>query len=212
MSAFERIFGTEPVVYDLLEKSAQAADDSVTTLLRLLPDLNGKTGGERIGELAAVRREHKKIRERITDELWKTLSTRLELEDIEALSSALYKITKNVEKVAERLAIAPEGTNCAKLDTPVKLLAQGTTLDVEMVRQFQHGRRCDRVKEAYARLQEIEDQADKAIHLLLRGIYDARPEAREVVYWNDLFELLEKSIERCREAGNGAFTFALKHF
>jgi hypothetical protein len=24
--------------------------------------------------------------------------------------------------------------------------------------------------------------------------------------------LLEKSIERCREAGNGSFTFALKHF
>jgi uncharacterized protein Yka (UPF0111/DUF47 family) len=212
MTAFGKIFGSDSEVYDLLEKSAQAAEASVAALARVLPVSRDENSAHGLPAIASVRREHKKIREQITDEIWKTLAARLELEDIEALSSSLYRITKNVEKVAERLAIAPEGAEGALLDQPVHLLAQGTHLVVEMIGQFQHERRCDRVKEAYGRLLDLEDEADKAIHVLLRRVYDGRPEAREVVYWNDVFELLEKSIERCREAGNGSFTFALKHF
>jgi len=212
MTAFERIFEKDPGVYNVLERSAKAAQESVAILLRFLPHAQHQTGVQIMAELAAVRREHKRIREQITDELWKTLAARLELEDIELLSSALYKVTKNVEKVAERLVIAPPAADCSRIDAPVQSLAQGSSLVTEMVGQFQHERRCDRVREAYARLQEIEDEADKAIQALLREIYDAHRDPRELIYWTDLLELLAKSIERCREAANGSFTFALKYF
>jgi hypothetical protein len=45
------------------------------------------------------------------------------------------------------------------------------------------------------------------LHELYHGDYDARA----VVFWKDLFELLEKGIDRCRDAGSVVFHVALKY-
>ena len=50
----------------------------------------------------AVRRKEKLLAQDLTEYLCKTFVTPLEREDIEALSNALYKIPKTVEKFAER--------------------------------------------------------------------------------------------------------------
>ena len=61
--------------------------------------------GQNLDELILARRKDKKITEKINEELCRTFVTELEREDIEALSIALYKIPKTVEKIAERFII-----------------------------------------------------------------------------------------------------------
>jgi len=59
-----------------------------------------------LDDLVLARRKEKRIAEQISSELVRTFVTGLEREDIEALSHALYKIPKTVEKFAERLNIS----------------------------------------------------------------------------------------------------------
>src|SRR5882757_672973 len=110
MSALQRIFGRDTKFYDLLEAGAGAAKQSASILVGLLPKLTGNPTAEVLSELALARRKHKRISQDTTEELCKNFVTPLEREDIEALSTSLFKISKTVEKIGERLMISPIGS------------------------------------------------------------------------------------------------------
>ena len=46
---------------------------------------------------------------------------------------------------------------------------------------------------------------------MLQALYFGEREAREVIIFKDVFELLEKAIDRCRDAGNTVFYIVLKN-
>src|SRR5690349_4165082 len=100
MSALQRIFGRDTKFYDLLEAGAAAAAQSASILVGLLPKLSGNSACvDVLTELALARRKHKRISQDTTEELCKNFVTPLEREDIEELSTALFKISKTVEKI-----------------------------------------------------------------------------------------------------------------
>ncbi len=62
-----------------------------------------------------------------------------------------------------------------------------------------------------ARLQSIEGEADKLELDCLRDLYHGDYDARHMIFLRDLFELLEKVIDRCRDAGNIILQVVLKY-
>ena len=72
-----------------------SAHQSIEALSRMLKEANSNVS---LAELALARRNEKKNAETISEELVKVFITALEREDIEALSKALYRIPKTVEK------------------------------------------------------------------------------------------------------------------
>ena len=53
-----------------------------------------------------------------------------------------------------------------------------------------------------AKLQTIEGEADKLELELLRDLYQGDYEPKHMIFLRDLYGLLEKVIDRCRDAGN----------
>jgi len=211
MSALQRIFGRDTKFYDLLEASAAEARNSASILTELVPQLGSTMNEQMLGDLAQARRKHKGISQRTTEELCRNFVTPLEREDIEALSSVLYKISKNVEKIGERLTIAPSGATFSVLNKQVQMLEQAAGVVVEMVGEIRLKSHGEGIKDKYERLQTVEGDADKLMNELLRELYHGDTDARIIVYWKDLFELLEKGIDRCRDAGYVVFQVALKY-
>lgn len=211
ISALQRIFGRDTGFYDLLEASAAEASSSAAILARLVPRLGSGVNDETLGDLAQARRKHKRLSQQITEELCRNFVTPLEREDIEALSSALYKITKNVEKIGERLTIAPVAADFSVVAKQVQMLEQAVAVVVHMVGEIRVKSHGEGIKDSYERLQVIEGDADKLMNELLGQLYHGDTDARIIVYWKDLFELLEKGIDRCRDAGYVVFHVALKY-
>jgi uncharacterized protein len=60
------------------------------------------------------------------------------------------------------------------------------------------------------RLEALEGAADHLMNDLLREVYSGRIDPVSVIALRDLHELLEKSIDRCRDAGNAVFRAVLK--
>ena len=123
MSALQRIFGQDTKFFDLLEASSAAAKQSAAILVALLPALQGNPVSTVLVDLSQARRRHKRISQETTEQLCKNFVTPLDREDIEALSTALYKISKIVEKIGERLVISPSGANVT-LDLPADRAAR----------------------------------------------------------------------------------------
>src|SRR5207249_1679855 len=135
----------------------------------------------------------------------------LEREDIEALSNALYKIPKTVEKFAERYVIAASELKGIDFSKQVKLLKEAIDVVVEMLQELRRRFQMEKMAEQNARLQKIEGEADNLIMELLKELYSRRYDAIKVVILKDLYELLEKVVDRCRDAGNVISHIVLKN-
>jgi uncharacterized protein len=62
-----------------------------------------------------------------------------------------------------------------------------------------------------AKLQGIEGDADKLELQRLRDLYKGNHDAKQIIFLHDLYGLLEKVIDRCRDAGNIIVQVALKY-
>src|SRR5882724_5417450 len=211
MLSIQKILGRNQKFYDLLEASAQQADASVHHLIALLERLEQKESPQSLEEFVHSRRKDKQITQELTEELCKTFITPLEREDIQALSAALYKIPKTVEKIGERVLICPEDLQGRSFRKQVELLDQAAETVRAMVKQLRKGTDAATAREMNDKLQAIEGDADKLELELLRDLYHADYEAKHMIFMRDLYELLEKVIDRCRDAGNIILQVVLKY-
>jgi len=212
MNLLKRFFGRDHKFYDLLEASADEANNSAKILSALMPNLGDERKiQETIELLAQSRRKHKRISQEITKQLCRTFVTPLEREDIEALSSALSRVPKTMEKIGARLLICPLNAHTESMTKHVAMLEQATATVVIMVKALRRNPHVEEIEDEYGQLQTIEGDADRFMIALLRELFEGQAEAKDVVFLKDMYELLEKAIDRCRDAGNVVFQVVLKY-
>jgi uncharacterized protein Yka (UPF0111/DUF47 family) len=208
MISFQKIFGKSDVFYDLLESSASHARESVQSLHKLLSDPNAP---QNLDAFVASRREDKKITQQIDEALCKTFVTELEREDIEALANALYKIPKTVEKIAERILICSTRLAGVDFSRQVKFMDAAAEIVLTMVVDLRKKMHLERVKGLNDKIQQVEGEADKLMVECLRTLYSTEKDAVQVVILKDLYDLMEKVVDRCRDAGNVVAHIVLKN-
>ena len=208
MFSLQQLFGKTDRFYQLLEASAREGQESVRLLLKLLTT-PGATKG--LDDFVLTRRKEKKIAEQISEELVKTFVTGLEREDIEALSTSLYKIPKSVEKFAERYSVAAPRLGSTNFARQAEMLEKAAEIIVAMVAQLRHMQHLEKIKELNDRLQYVEGEADKLMVDLYRELYSGRYDGLQVVIVKDLYELMEKVIDRYRDVGNTVLHIVLKN-
>ena len=208
MFSLQRLLGKEDKFFDLLEASARESKQSVQALSQFLhnPDRT-KT----LDAFVVSRRNEKRISEEISEALCTTFVTALEREDIEALSVALYKIPKTIEKIGERILVAPQLLEGIDLTRHISMLEKATETVVSMIQELRRGVNIESIKSCNDKLQAIEGEGDKLMLDLLRSLYNGQYQGVKVVYLKDIFEMLEKVFDRCRDAGNVINQIVLKN-
>jgi uncharacterized protein Yka (UPF0111/DUF47 family) len=207
MPSLQKLLGKEDKLFDLLEASAEQACQSARALRKFIQN---PTPASTLAEFSASRRKEKAIAAEISETLCTSLVTSIEAEDIEALSNSIYKIPKTIEKIAERILLAPHQLAGVDLSGQAAKLEQAADILLLMVKELRRGMDVSRVKDHNERLQAIEGEADKAVLELLRGVYNAQENPGRVVFLKDIYELLEKTTDRCRDAGNVIRQIVLK--
>jgi uncharacterized protein Yka (UPF0111/DUF47 family) len=208
MFSLQRLLGKEDKFFTLLEASAQEARSSVQALVKLSKGFDQPVV---LDEFAHSRRKDKQITQEITTAVYTTFVTALEREDIGELSNALYKIPKTVDKFTERLIAGPTSIRKIDFSTQVSLLERATELVLEMVKTLRGGMDLEIIKDLNDKLQYLEGEADKHMMVLYKDLFSGKHQPLEVIALKDLYELLEKIIDRCRDAGNVLAHIVLKN-
>ena len=208
MATLQQLLGKEDRFFELLEKSARESRQSVKALIRFL---QAPAQFPNLDEFVVARRNSKAVTREIDEELCTNFVTALEREDIEALSSCLYRVAKNVEKIAERIQLAPAHVEGIDLSGQARILDQVVAEVVQMIKAVRQGANWAGVKEQNNGLQALEGEADKLVLSLLKEIYTGAHAAGRVVFLKDIYELFEKAIDRCRDAGNILCQVVLKN-
>ena len=208
MFSLQTIFGKGDKFYGLLEASAAAGRESA----RALTDLLATPAAQRsLEKFKLARQREKGLAGQISQELVNTFVTALEREDIEALSNVLYKIPKVIEKFAERFTLASQRLGDVDFVPRAKMLEQACEVLEEMVGQLRKGMNIETSKALNDRMQAIEAEADRLILELYRDTYQNETDPMRYMILKDLFEMLEKAIDRCRDAGNVVHGIILKN-
>ena len=208
MFSLQRLLGKEDKFFTLLEASAQEARNSVQALVKLSKGVDQPVV---LDEFAHSRRKDKQITREISAAVYTTFVTAIEREDIEDLSNALYKIPKTVEKFSERMMLAPQHVRGIDFSTQISLLERATEIVLEMVKTLRNGMDLEKIKELNDKLQYLEGEADKHMNSLYKDLFSGKHEPIQVILLKDLYELLEKIIDRCRDAGNVLSHIILKN-
>jgi uncharacterized protein len=206
--SIQKLLGKEQKFFGLLEASAEEALRSVQVLVKYLKQPEQLNT---LDEFVAVRRKDKAINLQITEALCTHFITAIEREDIEALSSALYKIPKTAEKIAERLTFRPRTLTGVDLSKQGPYLEQAARSVHKMTRQLSKGMGLAEMQAFNAAIQAAEGDADKILVQLLRELYSSSYDGLEGLFLKDIYELNERVVDRCRDAGNVITQIVLKN-
>ena len=208
MFSLHQLFGKGDKFFELLEAAAQECHESVRLVIQVM---KAPQDTRKLDDLVLARRKEKRISEQISEELVKTFVTGLEREDIEALARGLYKIPKSAEKLAERFVLA--GSHVAGIDFSkhAEMMEKATDAVLVMVKQLRAMEDLQKIKEINDRLQYVEGEADKFMNDLLRDLYSGKHDALRAMVLRDLYELIEKVVDRCRDVGNVVMHIVLKN-
>ena len=213
MLSLKKLLGKDDKFFDLLEAGAEEAKTSVDLFSAFLKQVatSGTNPNVALDAFVQTRRKEKRIRHMMTEELSKTFVTPLEREDIEALSFALYRVPKQIEKIVERLSIYPGRIPHSAFQRQAELMSQAAEAVMFMVKQLRTGTHIEKIREANDKLQYAEGEADKVMLALLKELYHGPYDAKELVILQELYEMVEQAVDRCRNAGNIVVQIVLKH-
>ena len=207
MFSLQTIFGSGKQFYLLLDEAASAAYDSAKALHVMMKATDRQPA---LDAFKLARQRERAASEKIGKALVDSFITPIEREDIEALGSALYKIPKQVEKFADRYSLAIQHLEGIDFAPRAAMLEQAASVVVEMVHEIKK-MNIDRMTSLNEKLRAIENEADRLMLELYRDIYSGRLDHLQMFLLKEFFEILEKAIDRCREAGVVAYQIVLKN-
>lgn len=207
MFSLQRILGKDEKFFDLFEESINEARKSVELLKKILQN---KATNEEVAQLAGVRQKNKQVAVEIKTLLCKTFVTGFDREDIEDLANAIYKIPKTIEKFAERYNVARNSIKHIDFSRHTALIEEALSILTEMLETLKK-EDSEKLMELNQKLHKVEVKGDELLNGLVCELYSGKHDPLEVLILKDLFEMLEKVMDRCRSAGNVMYRILLKH-
>lgn len=146
----------------------------------------------------------------MTQQLCKSFITPFDREDIQDFTADLYKIPKTIEKVKSRIAmhgLSVEDGFSRQIDLIVE---EAEAMD-DMVRNLVTGKDSKKIQDKIALLYELEHKGDAILSDLLTSLFNGSDNARDLILRKDIYDMLEKIIDRYRDAAGVALQIVLKH-
>lgn len=196
----------------LLEGLSTQARECAVHLKTFVESTNAAEQAQAGEAITTSRRKSKELTGQITAELCRTYITPFDREDIQDIAGDLYKIPKTIEKIKERLST--HGINSVKGDfsRQIDVIVQESEAMQEMVRELTKASHDDeRIIAKAHQLQELENKGDAILGELLVALFRDNTDARDLILRKDIYDMLEKVVDRYRDAAGVALQIVLKH-
>lgn len=194
----------------LLIDLAQRANDCALHL-QVYSENDPAQKAQAASRIGISKSEAKNISADITQALCTSYITPYDREDIQDLADSLYKIPKMIEKVQERLDIYGPSIVGADFQPQMALIKQEAEVLSNMVNGLLQKADSRTTREQATRLYELENRGDQILNELLGVLYSADRPAREFVARKDMYDMLEKVIDRHRDVAAVVLRIILKY-
>jgi len=203
-------FPREEKFYTLLSRQAEFARISTDNLTSLFLSTDSEKDAA-FNRIKAAKSGAKATSLEITKELCHTFVTPFDREDIQDIADNLYRIPKTIEKIAERVLLHNIPANQGDFDRQVKLIAGEAEVMTELISALISKNANKTVIEKAEKLNELEQTGDEIRNDLLKSLYSTERDIRDLLIRRDIYDMLEKVVDRFRDVASVALQIVLKH-
>lgn len=187
--------------YDYFERASANLLDAAKQLQTLLDNCCGELDAQ-VAAITELEHKGDAIVREVTDLLPRTLITPIDADDIQRLISAIDDALDAVEATAARLQIYQVTAATQPAQNLSRLIVQGAeALDVAM-KNLHDKKSYSKVREQILRMNEIENQGDRALRDGLVSLVAHRGDMFDFLRWKEIYELLEQTTDRIEDAGD----------
>lgn len=206
-----RLMPKEEKFYRLIEDLAAQARIAGNHLKTYIESKNIQEKTQAAEAMKACRAESKRLSYDVTRELCVTYVTPFDREDIQDISADLYRITKLIEKVYERLSLHKLEIDRGDFSRQVNLIVQEAAVMESMIKDLISGGGTDKILKQADTLRDLENEGDHILSELLGELFRETTEARELILRKDIYDLLEKVVDSYRDLAGIALQIVLKY-
>lgn len=211
MSFLSKLLPSEEKFYVLMRDLSSQAHIAAALLKEFT---SKKPGNERdaIGaKIAKSKAESKELMARVSREVSLSFITPFDREDIQEFCEQLYRITKTMDKIRERLELhnilADEGDFSRQVDLIVEESEAMQDIVAALTKKGSEKTIIGKV----ATLHELEARGDEVLGQLLKNLFKGDRDVRDLILRKDVYDMLEKVLDRYRDASAVALQIVLKH-
>jgi uncharacterized protein len=197
---FRSILPRTTEFFDYFEQHITLTIEACRELYELASDGPGmSTHVDRIKELEHAADD---ITHHCIEDIHKTFITPIDRSDIHQLIKRLDDITDAVNATALRISlyeikvIRPEAREVAGI------LMRASAEVQRAVRLLRNMKNATEIGETCRGIYQLENDADAVLRSALGRLFKEEKDPIEVIKWKELFELLEKAVDRCEDVAN----------
>lgn len=210
MSFLAKLLPREDKFYVLMRALSEQAHTG-TNLLKDFIESGGAAREEAGLRIVACKAEAKRLIEKITREVSLSFITPFDREDIQEFSLHLYKIPKTIDKIRERLELHDIKTGGADFGRQIDLIVQEADAMSDIVEALTKKGSEKAIIAKVDVLHDLETRGDEVLGELLKKLFQDTKDARELILLKDIYDMLEKVLDRYRDASAVALQIVLKH-
>lgn len=210
MSFLTKLLPTEDKFYVLMRALNTQAEKSAL-LLREFIAADGPARDDVGRRIATAKAEAKALSEKITREVSLSFITPFDREDIQEFCTHLYKIPKTIDKIRERLELHAIKSDGAGFGRQVDLIVQEAVAMQDIVEALTRKGGEKAIVEKVNVLHDLETRGDEVLGQLLKQLFQDTQDARALILKKDIYDMLEKVLDRYRDASAVALQIVLKH-
>jgi uncharacterized protein len=159
-------------------------------------------------EISACEEEGDRITHRIVNRLHRSKMAPVDREDVYALTGALDDVVDDLEEVSEEMALY-------RIEAPMEqaqaLAGIARDCGRALRRALDAFESLDGVDEHLAEVRRLEHEADRLFRDALASLFETSIDPIVVIRWKDVYQGLEDSIDRCRQAADLVQGIIVKH-
>lgn len=193
---------------DFLEKQAEHALISAQQLKIFVENPDKQPAS---AEIDKVRAEAKTLVSQLTLQLCRSFITPFDREDIQDFSDIMYKIPKMIQHIKERIVMHEIPISENGVQQQADLILQEAAEMQKLVKALISKKGSKGVIKYINRLIELEHKGDHIRNEMLVALYKSDRDIRDILLRRDIYDMLEKVVDRFREAAGVALQIVLKH-
>ena len=201
-----RLIPRDEVFFSMFASLASRA----TASARLLAELFANPG--RVAELTTAIKQLEHEADTITHDVIarinRTFVTPIDREDIHLLASRLDDVIDQIDGTARRaLMFRIDEVREPAIKLTAVLIRAGEAIEGAVT----HVKKATIVVEQSVKVKRLEEEGDALYHAAVGGLFEGKPDPIQVIKWKELYDTIERALDRCEDVANTLESIALKN-
>jgi uncharacterized protein len=193
----------------MFDKTAQNVHEGALALLDLLDHYEDVPN--KVRRIKNLEHAGDEFTHRILEKLAKMFITPLDREDIQRAATRLDDVIDAMDAAANRLMLYKITQVTEDARAFGRVLVKATSLLMEAFAHLRDFKQAATIVSACVEVHTQENEGDRLLQHALAELFEVETDARTLIKWKDVYEILERATDECEDVADVLHTIVLKH-